>query len=274
MSHTSSSDIKDTSGNRLDGQYPNYSSGSLALPYDDFPVSPSVSGATIGAPAEIIFSGQDKGCVCFVDMMNSTIIADKLPAIDVSRYYSVFLKDMQIMIEHFRGEVIKNIGDSLMYYFSFVNATDNESWVDILRDVIDCGITMMAAHEHINIELKAESLPPMNYRISAEYGLIQKATLTTTKKIDLFGPPVNHCAKINSKAPANGMVIGPELYQIIASTSNKGLQERYRFKNIGEHQIGANEKYSIYSVEYDASIDKILNPLTRTSIRFSNLPKE
>jgi class 3 adenylate cyclase len=83
------------------------------------------------------------------------------------------------------------------------------------KDVLECDITMMAAHRAINSKMQSERLPSINYRISADYDEMQLAKSSSLQSEDLFGPAVNICAKINSKAPANNMVIGEDLYHIV-----------------------------------------------------------
>ena len=43
---------------------------------------------------------------------------------------------------------------------------------------------------------------------------MQFATASSQNE-DLFGSTINMCAKINSKAEPNGMVIGDDLYKIV-----------------------------------------------------------
>jgi len=272
---------------RVNGRYDGNKSishyyDSYSLPYDDFPVRPSVpdnddyskvqlADRSAAAAAEILFSGQqEKGCVCFIDMINSTKIVDKMVESDLSRYYSIFLNDMTTIILNFGGTIIKNSGDALMYYFSMpIGINNQQQQLDVLQDVLDCGITMMAAHEHINTILKAHNLPPLNYRISSDHGTMTIARSATSQTIDLFGSVVNHCAKINCRAPSNGMAIGDDLYQLIRSLQDKAFGDFYVFETIGKYPIGTRDDYMIYSVQSNPSKDKVLNPFTRTSIRIS-----
>ena len=68
--------------------------------------------------------------------------------------------------------------------------------------------------------MNQEGLPSISYRISANYGMVEIARSGPSQNIDLFGSAVNVCAKINSKAPPNGMVIGEDLYQVIKDHSS------------------------------------------------------
>jgi CheY-like chemotaxis protein len=105
---------------------------------------------------------------------------------------------------------------------------------------------MILARDIINIKLQSENLPSVSYRISADYGRVEVATSTSAKGEDLFGSTMNICAKINSMAQPNGIVIGGDLYQIIKSFSfvnNNG----YDFRELrGGYSIGFNHKYPVY----------------------------
>ena len=114
------------------------------------------------------------------------------------------------------ANIIKNTGDSLIYYFP---RTSDPSHISAFKGVIECGLTMIAVNPIINAKLQKEEeeLPPLCYRISADYGRVEVAKSLTSTSEDLFGPTVNLCAKINSKAEPNGMVIGKNLYQVTKS---------------------------------------------------------
>jgi two-component system, OmpR family, response regulator ChvI len=48
--------------------------------------------------------------------------------------------------------------------------TADSSNISAFKDVLECGITMIAAHRAINSRMQSERLLPLNYRISADYG--------------------------------------------------------------------------------------------------------
>jgi hypothetical protein len=64
------------------------------------------------------------------------------------------------------------------------------------------------------------------------------------------------CAKINSKAPANGMVIGNDLYQIVKTFDD------YQFEEVGVYTTGSTQKYSVYTV-LSKQKRNILDPFKR-----------
>ena len=206
---------------------------------------------------EISFSGNSRNyCVCFVDMVDSTkITAQIADARKIRKYYSIFINTMAAIARNFDAKIIKNTGDCLTYYFPKTSDSTNKS---AFNAVVECGITSIAASDVINAKLREEELPPLLYRISADYGRVEIAKSITSHTDDLFGSTVNLCAKINSRAKPNGMVIGDDLYQIIKKSY---FNDHYHFQGLGGYPINSKYKYPIYSVE-NKNIDIIntLNP--------------
>lgn len=194
---------------------------------------------------EIYFADQSSGyyCVCIVDMVNSSQITAKIAdGNKIRKYYEIFLNAMAALAKNFGAKVIKNVGDALLFYFPDTSNTGN---VTAFKEVLECCTAIIAAHEFINIRLEAEALPPVSYRISADYGRVEVATTVTSGTKDLFGPTVNMCAKINSQAEPNGIVIGGDLHEIMKRFSFR----EYSFEGVEKKQpIGIRYSYPVYSV--------------------------
>lgn len=88
-------------------------------------------------------------------------------------------------------------------------------------------------------------MPPLYYRISADYGRVEVAKSLSSTNEDLFGPTVSMCSKINSKASPNEMVIGEELYHIVKPS----FEDDYIFNEVDEYSIdNFKHHYRVYSV--------------------------
>jgi two-component system, OmpR family, response regulator ChvI len=128
-------------------------------------------------------------CVCRVDMIDSTkVIAGIAIPYKIRKYYSIFLNSMSLMIKKYGAIINKNVGDSLIYYFPKTSDSTNKS---AFKDVIECGITMMAAFTVINFKISQMNLPCVNYKISADYGRNIVAKSTNSDSYDLFGHTMN-----------------------------------------------------------------------------------
>ena len=181
-------------------------------------------------------------CVCFVDLVNSTkITAEISDQRKIGQYYSIFINTMAVLIKHYGAKIVKNVGDALIFYFPGTLDARNET---AFQNVLECLTTMLVARNIINAKLRSENLPSVSYRISADYGKVEVATSTSSKSEDLFGSPMNICAKINSMAEPNSIVIGGALHQIIRSFS---FADEYQFKELQRrYSIGFSERYPVY----------------------------
>ena len=182
-------------------------------------------------------------------MVNSTDASGTVNDSDnIRKYYTIFINTMSTIARSFGAKIVKNITDGLIMYFPKTSNSIDDS---AFKDVIECGITMLAAGDVINTKLTGEKLTAVTYRISADYGKVEVAKVKTSQQEDLFGPTMNLCAKINSKAPANVMVIGGDLYLVLKSLSSSPSfkQNDYRFKEVKGHSIaGFTHEYPAYSV--------------------------
>jgi len=187
------------------------------------------------------FSGEPKQyCIGFVDIVNSTRIVATLNQEKMSKYYEIFLNSMANIVEKFDGFVIKNIGDSLLYYFP---ESSNSSKKNGFLSCIESSLTMIDSHDLINAKVKNEDLPSLNYRVSADYGKVTIIKSENSPVIDIVGVPVNICSKINCKAPVNGAIIGSDLYQLVKDFDD------YHYNQIEAYSVGLKQSYPIYSVQ-------------------------
>ncbi len=201
---------------------------------------------------EISFSGKVQNCcVCFIDMIGSTKISSDLNPAQISRYYELCLNAIALIARNFGAKIVKNAGDALIFYFDNVDPKETMKF----KNVLDCGLTMGMASNALNAKMLNEKLPPVRYRISADYGQVSVAKSLSSQNEDLFGPAMNIAAKINSLAKPNGLVIGGYLFSIV-----KGL-DRYAFVSAGSLP-GAKGEYPAYHVE-EKERKEFINPFER-----------
>ncbi|MDQ3848434.1 MAG: hypothetical protein M3261_05715, partial [Thermoproteota archaeon] len=103
-----------------------------------------------------------------------------------------------------------------------------------------------------------EGLPPIQYRISVDYGEVSIAR-SSSQTQDLFGSAMNICAKNNSKVRPNGLVIGENLFDI-------ELKE-YMFVPSSERLTGIKGEYGVYHVEQKEKTS-IISPFDRRAINY------
>ncbi len=132
-----------------------------------------------------------------------------------------------------------------MFYFP---KTVNLSKTSSFQDVLECGLAMIEAYSDLNLNLNKNGLPPIDYRISGNYGKVELAISSYSNGVDLFGPTVSICSKINHLSLSNEMVIYKDLYNVIEKAP---FFREYCFKMTNESKINDNYctyPYQVYSV--------------------------
>jgi len=177
-------------------------------------------------------------CVGIIDMVNSTKIVARLPPNKSSRYYEIFLNHMAKVVHQYNGQVLKTMGDSLLFYFPDTSFSERKFG---FLSCLECGLRMIDTHDKLKKLLSEEMLPPIDFRISFDYGNVTMMR-NTEWAVDLVGPTINTCAKINRMCPVNGMVVGSDLYE-----KTKNFKE-YSFKNCGDFSADLKHSYPIFKV--------------------------
>ena len=187
----------------------------------------------------VSFSGTcEKFCVGIVDMVGSTKVSAHLNKQQLTKYYSLFLNGMALIAKDHGAQVVKSVGDSLLYYFPKTSDYEAKNFVCPLK----CGIAMIDCLPIINAKLKEHGLPPVKIRISMDFGTVMLANSVSSSIDDIFGSTVNVCSKINRSAKPNGMVIGSDMYELV-----KDFDE-YAFVPDTGFSLGLVMSYPVYSV--------------------------
>jgi class 3 adenylate cyclase len=146
---------------------------------------------------------------------------------------------MSKIIIEFDGQIIKNVGDCLLFYFPKTSDLQNK---EAITKSLECSLAMIGAHEFLCSQMRMDGLPCIDYRISMDYGYVIPMKSTDSNSVDLIGPAVNMCSKINRCAEKNGIVIGGDYYQIA-----KHL-DIFSFKEIKGCPVGFKHSYPVYQV--------------------------
>jgi class 3 adenylate cyclase len=101
---------------------------------------------------------------------------------------------------------------TLVYYFP-ESSKPNRKYG--FMSCLECSLAMIEYHDTICKILTKEKLPPVDYRISADYGSVVLMKSNNSTSRDMIGPPVNLCSKINHATTTNGAVIGVDLYSMV-----------------------------------------------------------
>ena len=180
----------------------------------------------------------EKYCVCLIDIVNSTKITANLSDAETSMFYKTFLNSIASIVKTFDGIVVKNIGDALLFYFPVLIHMEES----VLKKCLDCCLTICASHDQMVRKIRNENLPVFDYRLSATYGMVRIAKVSTSSVNDIFGATVNRCSKINHDAPRNGFVIGQDFYDAAKSFDN------FNFDKVESDTNNSKSDYTSYVV--------------------------
>jgi adenylate cyclase len=177
-------------------------------------------------------------CVGIIDIVNSTKTVSKLSQKKSSRYYELFLNTMAKSLHRFNTQILKTMGDSLLFYFPETCFAERKFG---FLTCLESGFSLKDSYIELNRHLEEEGLPKIDFRISFDYGYLT-IMKDMENRIDLVGPTINTCSKINSLCPINDMIIGGDLYE-----KTKNFEE-YKIKKIDSYSIDLKHSYPVYSV--------------------------
>jgi hypothetical protein len=124
----------------------------------------------------IRFSGDSiKSCVGFIDIVDSTKNIVMMEGFEnIRKYYSLFINSISSLVSSSSagGKVLKNIGDSILFYFSKTSDINN---ANSFQEAIECDFKILDERYKINDELIKKHLPPFNFRMSLDYGVLDLA---------------------------------------------------------------------------------------------------
>jgi class 3 adenylate cyclase len=146
---------------------------------------------------------------------------------------------MAKIVKNYDGEVVKNIGDALMFRFPNTDLSDSK----VTKNILECCLNMIESHSDLKKQLLEEKMPELNYKISISYGSVKVAQSSTSTISDIFGPTVNRCFKINSLCPENSLIIDNNLYNVF-----KNFNE-YDISQLPETEINKKYGYKIFQVQ-------------------------
>jgi len=195
----------------------------------------------------LYFSKQPKQCtVGIIDIVGSTNISVSLSEKNMEDFYGIFINDISNIIKKFEGIVVKNIGDSLLFYFpDTLEKSHKNTNQKSFENAIKCGFAIIDYHGIINKKMSKLGLPKLDYKISFSYGGIRIAKILTSAIDDIFGLAVNICAKINSLCPPNSIVITQKLHDAI------DFFDRIKSEKLGEYSL-TNLKVQVYLIKKTA----------------------
>jgi adenylate cyclase len=160
--------------------------------------------------------------ILFVDIAGFTATTSRQSRAQNARLLQTFGSTLFPLIKHYKGRLIKTIGDALM--LTFRSPTDAMLCAMALQD---------AMHAH---NLSAQDDEKIHIRVAANLGEVR------VTKNDIFGEPVNVASRIEGVAPADEIYLSEAVYMAmnkaevpsaeVGFTELKGISQAVRLYNI------------------------------------------
>lgn len=182
-------------------------------------------------------------CVSLIDIVGSTRIVSTIDSSkNIRNFYGTFLNSVANILKKYHAKIIKTVGDGIISYFPETIDTSNLS---AFENVVKCSFAQIEERSNINSTLLENNLPTISYRVSIDYGKVERTQIKGFDKEDLFGSTVNFCSKINLFAPPNSIVMGNDLYQIMKSL--KVISTPFKLEEMNSYYCGAGKfSYPLY----------------------------
>jgi CheY-like chemotaxis protein len=220
-------------------------------------------------------------CVSLIDIVGSTKLVSTIDSSkNIRNFYGTFLNSVANILKKYHAKIIKTVGDGIISYFPETTDTSN---LNAFENVVKCSFAQLEERSSINTTLLENNLPTISYRVSIDYGKVERTQIKGFDKEDLFGSTVNFCSKINLFAPPNSIIIGNDLYQIMKSL--KVISTPYKLEEMNSYYCGAGKfSYPLYllsrvnqtKMEHISPLNKSLDEIRKyvfNGIKVSRAPK-
>lgn len=151
--------------------------------------------------------------VMFVDLINSTALAERFDPEDMRRLLAVYHRTCANAIEAHEGHIALYIGDGLLVYFGYPNAHED----DAVRAVLSA-LAVVAALREVNDRIEAEDGVRLHLRIGIETGLVVAGEIGAGSSLHheaIVGETPIVAERLQSLAPPDAIVVGPGTGRLI-----------------------------------------------------------
>jgi adenylate cyclase len=184
--------------------------------------------------------------VTYVDLVGSTRMSTELTPDFLSKIITIFSQEVAYVIEHFRGFVLKFVGDAVIGYFP---SSQN------LDDIALCGEAITyVVRDAINPLLLQMGYKGIEVKVTSDYGqhtIVLYGSDRERSHVDIISATMNLAAKMQSVTRGGQMVIGKILYEKLSDD----LQQIFEKANLDQikwnyHNLAEQKPYQLYIVTF------------------------
>jgi adenylate cyclase len=175
--------------------------------------------------------------VVFADALSFTTIASRLSAAEVVRMLDRYFSSFDAIIQEFKLEKIKTIGDSYMFV-SGLEFTDNSA-----LPAAKAAIKMLATIDKLKEEMERDYGASFDFRVGMHTGNVVSGVVGHVKyAFDIWGDSVNVAARLESKSEPGKVNVSESTYYL--------LKDHFKLTPRGEVDIKNRGHIKMYFLEY------------------------
>jgi adenylate cyclase len=168
-------------------------------------VAPSVLGRILEDPSALNVAGkQAELAILFSDVQGYTSMSNRLPPEQVLNLLREYLDVMsKIILEH-EGTIDKIMGDGILAFFGDPIPSANPSVL-----AVRCGLAMQTAMRALAAKWAAQGYGELKIRVGIATGSVYVGNIGSSDHLEytVIGPTVNLAARLESNAPAGGVLV-------------------------------------------------------------------
>jgi adenylate cyclase len=176
-------------------------------------LSPNVVDDVLNKKEALTLGGSSVVCsVLFADICGFTPLSQQLPPEEVVRMLNEYFTIMADVIFQHRGTLDKFIGDAVMAVFGAPVTTPDHA-----KHAVTAAMAMIKETRALQDKAVREGRQAFQIRIGINSGPVVAGNIGSPDRIDytVIGDTVNLAARLEPKAPANGVVISDATYQLV-----------------------------------------------------------
>ncbi|PRX18121.1 SAM (Sterile alpha motif) domain-containing protein [Paraburkholderia sp. BL18I3N2] len=165
------------------------------------------------AASTVIDAERRQLTVMFVDLIDSTGLAERFDPEDMRRLLGVYHQACASAIEAHEGHIALYLGDGLLVYFGYPNAHED----DAVRAALSA-LAVVSALREANDRIEVEHGVRLQVRIGIETGLVVAGAIGAGSTLDrqaIVGEAPIVAARLQSLARPDAIVVGPATQRLI-----------------------------------------------------------
>lgn len=178
-------------------------------------VKPEIVDILVNSPDEVAaLAGTRRDIsILFVDIRGFTAMSELMEPEEVVAALDIYLEVLTASVLKFDGTINKYIGDEIVAIW---NAPHHHA--DHHMRAVRCGLDMVACRDEINARLRAKELPAIKYGIGINSGdaIVGEMGSPFRKQYDVIGDTVNTGARLCSAAGGGEVMVGQNIWEVIA----------------------------------------------------------